>query len=49
MHGFGRQAESSKELNNTTLEVVMLNRQTRSRAPARERKEMLCWHSGCGE
>ena len=40
LHGLRRQPESSEELHHATLELMVLHRQARARAPARDRKEM---------
>ena len=45
LHGLGREPESSEELHNTTLEVMVLHCEARSRPPARDREELLLRNS----
>ena len=45
LHCLGREPESSEELHNATLEVMVLHCEARSRPPARDREELLLWNS----
>ena len=45
LHCLGREPESSEELHHTTLEVMVLHCEARSRPPARDREELLLWNS----